>query len=72
MRGKQKKYEFHLRNIRREVWAGLVILLQFFILALYILLSPKVNLYRLPNYTKKFACEEVNLCGTSSGKTYED
>ncbi len=72
MRGKQKKYRFQLRNIRREVWAGLIILLQFFLLELYIILSPKVNLYRLRNYTKKFDSEEVNLCGTSSGKTYED
>ena len=72
MSRKQKNYTFRLRNIRREVWAGLVILLQFFILAVYIVMSPKVNLYRLKNYTKKLDYEEIDLCGTSSGKTYED
>ena len=72
MSDKKKNYRFHLKNIRREVWVGLVILLQFVILVIYIRMSPEVNLYQLKHYTKKLEYEEVNLCGTSSGKTYED
>ena len=72
MSEKKENYRFHLKNIRREVWVGLVILLQFVILVIYIRMSPEVNLYRLKHYTKKLEYEEVNLCGTSSGKTYED
>ena len=72
LRKKIRRLRKRLGAVRREVWIALPIALQFVILGIYLLTLPKINLGHLRHYRKKFACEEVKLCGTGAGKPYED
>ncbi len=66
------KYLRILKRVRKEVYIGLLIFLLILIAFITVLISPNVNLAKFRHYDKKFRSEAVTLCGTNSGKTYED
>ena len=67
-----RRYVKLLKRVRKEVYIGLLIFLLLIIALLTVFSSPKVKLSDYGHYVKKLSYEEVTLCGTSAGKTYED
>ena len=67
-----RRYVKLLKRVRKEIYIGLLIFLLLIIALLTVFSSPKVKLSDYRHYVKKLSYEEVTLCGTSSGKTYED
>ena len=63
-----RRYIKLLKRVRKEVYIGLLLI----IALITVFSSPKVKLSDYRHYVKKLSYEEVTLCGTSSGKTYED
>ena len=72
MKRRENRQTFQLKNVRKEIWIGLILMVQFVILFLYIAKSPMVDFEKLRHYKKKFEYEEFELCGTGEGKPYED
>ena len=61
-----------LKRIRTEVYVGLLLVILLIFLIITALTSPKINLSRLAHYEKKMKCEDIPVCASHEGKTYED
>ena len=61
-----------LKRIRTEVYVGLLLIILLVFLIITALTSPKINLSRLAHYEKKLQCEDIPVCASHEGKTYED
>ena len=54
MKRRENRQTFQLKNVRKEIWIGLILMVQFVILFLYIAKSPMVDFEKLRHYKKKF------------------
>ena len=60
------------KRIRTEVIIAGILFVLFLFLLITALNTPKVKLSLSSHYEKKLACEEIEVCASHSGKTYED
>ena len=67
-----RRYIKLLKRVRTEVYIGLLIFLLLIIALITVISSPNVKLEKFRHYEKKLPYEAMPLCGTGSGKTYED
>ena len=61
-----------LKRIRTEVYVGLLLVILLVFLIVTAVTSPKINLSRFAHYEKKMKCEDIPVCASHEGKTYED